>query len=361
VSAEVTARALDEHAYRSASGWWNTRCPVCGGAGKLGIKDDGHRRVVSCFKGCRYPDILAELNRLGAPDHDGDADFDRQIGDDPEQTRRRVIEQEVKRCQKLAKAKDIWLSSVSAYATGQIPNYLKGRGITVAIPDTIRLHGAGAPYGRHWISGERRPSMVGLIEHVERGIIGVTQTFLAIDGSMKATLKKPRLFSGETRGGAIRLGPAKPDEWLIVGEGIESTLSAMQIYGTSGWSALSANGIASLILPPEARKILICADRDENGVGERAARRAAGRWAREGRKVRLVLPPDNFSDFNDALTGGHFDQANNREQETIGNIAGPTLPAHRQPLHQNITVTFSSTRAKEFFLTQAHSFLETTE
>jgi hypothetical protein len=302
LSAEVTARALDERAYRSASGWWNTRCPICGGAGKLGIKDDGHRRVVSCFKGCRYPDILAELNRLGALDHEGDAGVDHQLEDDPEQTRRRRIEQEVKRRQKLAKAKDIWLSSASAYATGQISNYLRGRGITVAIPDTIRLHGALAPYGRHWISGERRPSMVGLIEHVERGIIGVTQTFLAIDGSTKATFKKPRLFSGETRGGAIRLGPAKPDEWLIVGEGLESTLSSMQIYGMSGWSALSANGIVSLILPPQARKILLAVDRDHDGIGERAARNAGQRWLGEGREVRLTLPPE-LGDFNDLLTG----------------------------------------------------------
>lgn len=71
--------------------------------------------------------------------------------------------------------------------------------------------------------------------------------------------------------------------------------------GWPGWAALSAGGIERLILPDEARDIVIAADHDANGVGERAARKAALRWAAEGRRVRLVIPDRIGADFNDLL------------------------------------------------------------
>ena len=54
------------------------------------------------------------------------------------------------------------------------------------------------------------------------------------------------------------------------------------------WAALSAGGIRALVLPREATHVLICADHDVSGVGERAARDAAVRWLAEG---RLDLSP----------------------------------------------------------------------
>ena len=49
------------------------------------------------------------------------------------------------------------------------------------------------------------------------------------------------------------------DQWLVIGDGIETTLSVMQACSLPGWAALSANGITSLILPREATMVLICA------------------------------------------------------------------------------------------------------
>lgn len=46
--------------------------------------------------------------------------------------------------------------------------------------------------------------MVALVERVEYGPVGVSRTFLAIDGSMKATLDPPRLFTGPVGGGAVQ-------------------------------------------------------------------------------------------------------------------------------------------------------------
>jgi hypothetical protein len=85
-----------------------------------------------------------------------------------------------------------------------------------------------------------------------------------------------------------RLAPAT--EMLIVGEGIESVLSAMVMTGRPGWAALSTSGLVALILPPEVRSVVIVADHDENGAGERAAHKAGLRWAGEGRRVRILTP-----------------------------------------------------------------------
>lgn len=140
------------------------------------------------------------------------------------------------------------------------------------------------------------------ITGVDRKIIGVSRTFLAIDGSNKAALKPSRLFTGTTKGGAVRLGPIIVAEPLVIGEGIETVLSAMRLWGYSGgWAALSANGLRSVALPPEARSILIVVDNDANGIGQAAARDAAWLWEQEGRDVRVALPPAAGTDFNDIL------------------------------------------------------------
>ena len=100
---------------------------------------------------------------------------------------------------------------------------------------------------------------------------------------------------------AVRLAEATADRSLIVGEGIETTLSAMRILGEPGWAALSVGGMASLILPDFVRSVVIAADHDEPGLA--AARRSAARWRHEARRVLvLVLVPDlPGTDFNDLL------------------------------------------------------------
>src|SRR5262249_60396196 len=99
-----------------------------------------------------------------------------------------------------------------------------------------------------------------------------------------------------------RVATIVPAQWLVMGEGLKTTLSVMQARGLPGWAALSATGIETLILPPEANKIIIAIDRDENRRGQNAAQVAAERWLPEGRRVRAAKPP-GAGDFNDVLTG----------------------------------------------------------
>lgn len=128
--------------------------------------------------------------------------------------------------------------------------------------------------------------------------MGLHRTFLRPDGSGKAPVQPDKMMLGPCAGGAVMLAPAA--HCLMVGEGIETVLSAMRATGLPGWAALSTSGLGALGLPPEVVEVVILADADP--AGEAAAVRAARRWTREGRRVRIARPPEGL-DFNDVLMG----------------------------------------------------------
>ena len=100
------------------------------------------------------------------------------------------------------------------------------------------------------------------------------------------------------RDGAARLGPAGPV--LGIAEGIETGLSAMQLFDVPVWCSLSAVRLDRLWLPPEAVEIHLFAD---NGApGHEAAERAARAYQAQGRRVMVRFPPEKFGDWNGALS-----------------------------------------------------------
>jgi phage/plasmid primase-like uncharacterized protein len=146
--------------------------------------------------------------------------------------------------------------------------------------------------------------MVAPVVNVNGALIGVHKTFLQFDG--KFAFQNPRdqrECRGVIAGGVIRLADYDPDRALVVGEGIETTLSAMQLLRLPGWSAIYAGGLLKAELPPEVQHIVIAADRDESGTGQRNAAEAGRRRRAEGRAVRIVMPI-TFGDFNDVLRRG---------------------------------------------------------
>jgi putative DNA primase/helicase len=191
-----------------------------------------------------------------------------------------------------ARALAIWRECVAAPAT--IAGYLAGRGIVLdSLPSCLRYHASCPRPDR-----TRMPAIVAPVEHVARGFVGIHRTYLTPDCH-----RHGRAMLGPIGGGAVRLGMPRPSEWLAIGEGLESTLAVVAACGMPGWAALSAGGIRALMLPAGATHIVICADHDRSGTGERAAHDAAARWLAEGRSVRIALPPEPGTDFNDVLTG----------------------------------------------------------
>ena len=128
--------------------------------------------------------------------------------------------------------------------------------------------------------------------------IAIHRTFLARDGGGKAPVDPQKMMLGPCRGGAVRLG--EPGDVLMVGEGIETCLAAMQATGHPAWAALSTSGLR------DARSAGRRARRDRARRWRRTRRSGgagcAWRWKREGRRVRIARPPQGM-DFNDLLVG----------------------------------------------------------
>lgn len=127
--------------------------------------------------------------------------------------------------------------------------------------------------------------------------IGLHRTFLPPDGRGKAALEPRKMTLGEVEGGAIPLFPAGPV--LAIAEGIENALNVAQAWRLPAWSAVSSGNLPKVILPAIVREVVIAADRDPHGLGQRKAEEAAWRWAGEDRRVRLRLPPAGRGDWND--------------------------------------------------------------
>jgi putative DNA primase/helicase len=277
---------------------WRCRCPLHGGR-SLVLRDGvGGRVLVTCWGGCDRLDVLVELRRRGLLDGNT-AKYRARLGNKAGQAD----------TSRVTRARAI-LSETQPGAETIVARYLASRGIDLdAWPSSLRFH-PRCPRPRD-SAGEavsRLPAMVGLVEHVEHGPTAVHCTSLRPDGSSKADVEKPKAMFGLVGGGAVRFGTPAVGEWFAVAEGIETALSLTVACSIPAWAALSAGGIKNLILPPEATHVVICADHDLSGTGQRAADLAARRFMAEGRRVRVAKPPKGGTDFNDLLRGGAANQ-----------------------------------------------------
>lgn len=188
----------------------------------------------------------------------------------------------------------IWRETVCATGT-IVETYLRSRAITLPVPPSLRFH----PRTLHTPSKNWLPAMVAARTDRSGSVVAIHRTFLRFDGRGKAGVEPQRMDLGSKRGTAIRLASELPE--LVIGEGIETTLSAMQATGRPGWAAGSAKDLAAVELPDAVRSIIILADGDD--VGNAAANDAARRLIRESREVRIVRAPKG-QDFNDILRAG---------------------------------------------------------
>jgi putative DNA primase/helicase len=275
---------------------WRCNCPVHRGH-SLTIADgrDG-KLLVKCFGGCEWREIFDEFRALGLVEGPITINPERE----DELRRRREVEAKAeieKLRRRIASARDVFRRGKPAAGT-PVEIYLRLRNIGGPIPAALRfLRHCPHRNGGHF------PAMVAPIVNAAGEQVAIHKTFLRPDGRGKADLPKAeqRESCGPMKGGAVRLTPDRADLELLVGEGIESTLSAMQLFGLPGWAALCANGVAALELPTGLRCVAIAADNDANGVGQRAALSARDRWTPEGRSARILLPPGPGEDFNDVL------------------------------------------------------------
>ena len=181
--------------------------------------------------------------------------------------------------------------------------YLAGRGISP-------VHDAGALlYHPHCYyrpddgaPAERRPAMIASVTDLQGRITGAHRTWLAPDGSGKATVTAPRRAMGNLLGHAVRFGVA--ENVLAVGEGIETMLSLRAaLPGMPMAAALSAGHMGAFDLPPTLQRLYIA--RDADAAGDKAVAILTARTAAAGIAVRVLSPEGG--DFNDDLQAAGLD------------------------------------------------------
>jgi len=292
MNAETLARALGG---RRTGSHWMAPCPTHEDRNpSLSISDaDDGKVLVHCHAGCEQYVVIGELRLRGLWDNWDNA---RERGRPPT-TRRPARSPNAPPARddsdRTAVALRVWRSAIPAADT-LAETYLRSRGINLALPPTIRFH----PCLKH-PGGGTLPGMVALVTRGhDRMPLAIHRTYLSREGSEKAPVNPQKMMLGRCRGGAVCL--AIPDWKLMVGEGIETCLAAMQATGLPAWAALSTSGLRALKLPAEIREVIVLADGDD--PGESAALDAARRWKCVGRTVRIAHPPAGL-DFNDVLLG----------------------------------------------------------
>jgi Toprim domain len=264
---------------------WRCACPRGCGYGLSFCDGLDGRLLAFCFGGCPFDRIMAALVEYGLLDDDDDDDL---------HVSRGVTVCQRDNTERIAHARQIY---DSGGWDERIAVYLCSRWIHLTSP--VLRFSEQTPHRL----GARLPAMLAPIVNVDGEQIGVHLTYLRHDGGGKADLPKQhqRECRGAVRGGSIRLIPFEPDVELVLAEGVETSLAVSELFGLPCWSAVYAGGLCALVLPPEVRRIVIAADNDESGVGQRNALAAYDRWTAEGRSVRIVAPLVVGDDFNDVL------------------------------------------------------------
>jgi putative DNA primase/helicase len=293
MSAEIIAKALGG---RKVGTTWMARCPVhADRVPSLSIKNgDCGRVLLRCHAGCLQQQVIAALKTRGLWQGLG-----RRHGTPTSPRQSTASNIDLDDNEKRTKAAlRMWAAAVPAEGT-LVEAYLQSRGIIMPVPAALRFHGGiRHPFGGFW------PAMVALVTRGKDGTpLGIHRTFLARDGYGKAPVE-PRKMIGPCRGGVVRL--REDDRRLMVAEGIETALAAMQSTGRAAWASLSTSGMRTLELPAGIRDLVITADGDV--AGEAAATDAARRVKCEGRCIFIARAPRGF-DFNDVLLGRIFRHA----------------------------------------------------
>ncbi len=248
---------------------------------------NGHdgKLLAKCFAGCSFIDIIEALRGLGILEQNGQT-----YAPDPAELVRHHEADKAERHRRIAQAKRIWDESLPV-AGSLAETYLRGRAISIAVPDTLRFH----PNCWHSPSARRHPALVGKVERHGRPV-GVMRTYLGPNGG-KAQVENPKMALGVCAGGAVRLsGGLGP---LVVAEGIETALSLLSGLPDACprvWAALSTSGMAGLVLPRGPGELVLAPDGDAPGRG--AANKLADRATTTGWHVRIMRCPDG-SDWND--------------------------------------------------------------
>jgi DNA primase len=237
-------------------------------------------------------------------------------------------------------AERIWMQTIVG-AGSLVEAYLAWRGVDLAalarvygrrVPISLRCHmqlraGKGDPHVG--------PAMVGSFVNAAGDFCGVHRTFLATDGMGKAAVPKAKLALGQAYGSFGVLSPLDQSDRAVIGEGYETTLTAMAALARRGERVVGLSGLTlgnlagaglghgrphplmkgkrlpsevpdpsrpGLVLPSHIKRVTILEDADgKDPIASRARIvRAVAKFRAAGLKVAVATPASGC-DFNDMI------------------------------------------------------------
>ena len=268
-------------------------CPLCGGKDRYRFTDwrrDGDYFCSQCGSGNGLG-LLMKFNKWDF--REATMRIDQIVGGVPVQQQPiKLDDQETRRIKNR-----LWSSSFPVQHDDPVWKYLTARGLSRSAP-CLRF----APRIQYRAEVSTwHPAMLAMVSGPDGKPASIHRTFLTGDGG-KADVEAPRrLMPGSVpKGSAVRL--TGPDAEMGIAEGIETALSAEELFKVPTWAALNAEMLRAWIPPDGTTKITIFGDNDRNYVGQSAAHDLAKRLAATC-EVDVKIPDQSGSDWNDILRG----------------------------------------------------------
>lgn len=235
-----------------------------------------------CFAGCSIDEVLRALSGAGVRA----ADLFDGTGS--------LIEVVPRSAPPNRNALRLWREATTL-AESPAASYLARRAIETGTPE-LRFH-PQMPLGP---KGQVQflPAMVAAVRN-DQGILALHRTFLDVDSGCLAQFERPRRALGSLGTGAVRLGRPRGDR-LGLAEGIETALSAAQLFGVPCWATLGNERFGQVTIPESVRELHLFVDNDAGGDLAEARARAA--YGIEGRRIVAQRPRRVGFDWNDVLT-----------------------------------------------------------
>lgn len=234
-----------------------------------------------CFAGCSNEEVIAALDRQGVRSRDL---FDGSGAVAADTQEKRDFNSNARR---------LW-HSATAISDSPAEGYLAQRGILRA-SDQLRYLGR-TPLGPRG-AVLFLPAMLAAVT-TDIGIIAIHRTFLDLPNGKLAGFERPKRALGSLGCGAVRI--ATPVQGRLgLAEGIESALSAMQLFGIPCWATLGNERFGLVAIPESVRELYLFIDNDAGGA--LAEERALKAYAAPNRVIHSRAPASPGFDWNDEL------------------------------------------------------------
>ena len=168
--------------------------------------------------------------------------------------------------------------------------YMRSRSLT-DVPESLLR-------GFYWLNGSECHAMIAKAAKGSK-LVGVHATFIR-DG-VKVDRRLYAVADGAMVGSALRLQKLNGGDAIVIGEGIETSLSAGKITGLPAWAAMDAGKLEKVEIPDQIRRVVIAADNDASFTGQAAAYALAKRLALAGKSVEVIVPITQGEDWNDYI------------------------------------------------------------